>query len=112
MKKLGIILLTAGALGSCMGGGSTIKKNRNMQFDCENEFKVTFSERVVIASGDSTTSVKVSVKSPELNGEYDMQQVRAASGVKYATKDGKYYFWEHQGEFTFGTEDSIYSVCK
>lgn len=112
MKNWGIMLLTASVLCACAGGGTTIKKNRNMEFNCENQFKVTFSEQVVIASGDSTTSIKVSVKSPSLNGEYDMQQARAASGVKYETKDGKYYFWEHQGEFTFGTEDSVYCLCK
>ncbi|MDR0802774.1 MliC family protein [Fluviicola sp.] len=112
MKYLIIILITASALVSCVNTGRTIKKNRNMEFNCENHFKVTFQESITIISGDSTSKIKVFVKSPSLNGEYDMKQARAASGVKYETKDGKYYFWEHQGEFAFGTEDSVYCLCK
>lgn len=83
-----------------------------MEFNCENDFKVHFKESTTITNSDSTTTISVSVKSKNLNEEYIMQQVRAASGVKYATKDGKFIFWEHQGEFSFGTEDSTYCLCE
>lgn len=112
MKNLVIILATAGTLGACANDNDVIKKNRNMEFNCENQFNVHFRESITVSSGDSTSKITVSVKSPSLNGEYEMTQARAASGVKYETKDGKYYFWEHQGEFTFGTEDSVYCLCK
>lgn len=110
MKQLtsGIILTL---LLSACAGNSVIKKNRNMEFNCENDFKVLFTESLTVTNGDSTEKITVKVNSPKLNKEYNMHQVRAASGVKYATKDGKYIFWEHQGEFTFGTEDSTYSLC-
>jgi membrane-bound inhibitor of C-type lysozyme len=98
-------------LGAC-DGNSVMKKNRNMEFNCENDFKVRFTESLTITNGDSTEKITVKVNSPKLNKEFDMHQVRAASGVKYATKDGKYIYWEHQGEFLFGTEDSTYCLCK
>ena len=97
-------------LGAC-AGNSMIKKTRNLDFTCDNDFKVTFTDRISITNSDSTTKITLKVKSLKLSGEYDMKQVRAASGVKYASKDGKYIFWEHQGEFTFGTEDSTYCLC-
>ena len=98
-------------LGSCMGN-SVMKKNRNLEFNCDNDFKLRFTESTTVTNGDSTTKITVKVKSHKLNREYDMKQVRAASGVKYTSKDGNYIFWEHQGEFTFGTEDSTYCLCK
>ncbi len=106
---LGIIGILV--LGAC-AGKNVMKKNRNMDFNCENDFKVSFTENLTITNGDSTEKVTVKVNSPKLNREFDMKQVRAASGVKYATKDGKYIYWEHQGEFSFGTEDSTYCLCK
>lgn len=110
MKHLtsGIILILV--LAAC-NGNTVMKKNRNMEFNCDNNFKVVFTESTTITTSDSTSKITVQVKSPKLNGEYDMKQVRAASGVKYASKDGKYIFWEHQGAFTFGTEDSTYCLC-
>ena len=113
MKYLAIGMVSLGILASCgETGKGTFTKNRNMEFNCDNKFKLTFQESTVITEKDSTTKITVSVKSPSLTSEYDMQQARAASGVKYETKDGKFYFWEHQGEFTFGTEDSVYCLCK
>lgn len=113
MNYLAIGLISLGILASCSEtGNGTLTKTRNMEFNCDNNFKLTFQESTVITANDSTTKIKVSVKSPSLNSEYDMKQARAASGVKYETKDGKFYFWEHQGEFTFGTEDSTYCLCK
>ncbi len=97
-------------LGACTGN-TVMKKNRNMEFTCDNDFKVIFTESTTITNSDSTNKITVQVKSPKLNGEYDMKQVRAASGVKYTSKDGKFIFWEHQGAFTFGTEDSTYCLC-
>lgn len=99
------------ALGAC-AENNVMKKNRYMDFDCNNDFHVVFTESITITGSDSTGKITVKVKSPELNREFDMKQVRAASGVKYASKDGKYIFWEHQGEFTFGTEDSMYCLCQ
>lgn len=111
MKTLTSGILLALILGAC-AGNNVIKKNRNMEFDnCSNDFKVVFTESITITDTDSTGKITVKVKSPKLNQELDMKQVRAASGVKYASKDGKYIFWEHQGEFTFGTDDSTYCLC-
>lgn len=104
----GIILILV--LGGC-AGNSVMKKNRHLEFDCDKDFKVVFTESITISGTDSTDKITVKVKSPKLNGAYDMKRVRAASGVKYASKDGKYIFWEHQGEFKFGTEDSTYCLC-
>lgn len=104
-----------GIIGICLleaCSDSVMKKTRHLEFNCDNDFKVSFTERITVTNGDSTTKITVEVNSPDLDKEYDMQQVRAASGVKYATKNGKYIFWEHQGEFTFGTEDSTYCLCK
>lgn len=104
----GIILILV--LGGC-AGNSVMKKNRHLEFNCDKDFKVVFTESITITDRDSTRKVTVKVESPKLNDTYDMKQVRAASGVKYTSKDGKYVFWEHQGEFTFGTEDSTYCLC-
>lgn len=90
---------------------NVITKKRFMQYDCDNDFTVTFSENSTITSKDSTGKITVKVKSPKLNATYDMHQVRSGSGSKYASKEGKYIFWEHQGEFLFGTEDSTYCLC-
>ncbi len=110
MKHLtpGITLVLV--LAAC-NGNTVMKKNRNMEFDCSNDFHVVFTESITITNSDSTGKITVKVKSPQLNREFNMKQVRAASGVKYASKDGKYIFWEHQGAFTFGTEDSTYCLC-
>ncbi len=111
MKQLtfGIILVLA--LAAC--SDSVYTKTRRLDFNCDNDFKVSFTESTTIKNNtDTTNKVTVDVISPMLKREFSMKQVRAASGVKYATKDGKYIFWEHQGEFTFGTEDSTYCLCK
>ncbi|WP_343633014.1 MliC family protein [Fluviicola sp.] len=110
MKQLisGIALTLV--LGAC-AGNTVMNKNRHMEFDCSNDFHVVFTESITITASDSTGKITVKVKSPELNRKFDMKQVRAASGVKYASKDEKYIFWEHQGEFKFGTEDSTYCLC-
>lgn len=110
MKTLTSGILLALILGACVGN-NVMKKNRSMDFDCSNDFQVIFTESITVTNTDSTGKITVEVKSPKLNREFDMKQVRAASGVKYASKDGKYIFWEHQGEFTFGTEDSTYCLC-
>lgn len=110
MKRLTSAILLALILGACMEN-NVMKKNRNMEFDCNNDFHVVFTESITITNTDSTGKITVKVKSPRFSREFDMKQVRAASGVKYASKDGKYIFWEHQGEFTFGTEDSTYCLC-
>jgi len=110
MKTL-IYSISVLALGACMGN-NTIKKNRYLDFNCENKFKVEFSENSTISNSDTVSKITLKVKSPKLNREFDMVQTRAASGVRYATKDGKYIFWEHQGAFTFGTEDSTYCMCE
>jgi membrane-bound inhibitor of C-type lysozyme len=104
----GMLLL---ALTACTNN-TIIKKNRNLDFNCENNFKIRFSEKSTITNSDTTTKITLKVQSPKLNRTFDLEQTRAASGVRYATKDGKYIFWEHQGEFTFGTEDSTYCLCK
>lgn len=90
---------------------SVVTKTRNLEFNCSNDFNVTFTERLKITSSDSIEKITVSVKSPNLKGEFAMKQARAASGVRYVSEDGKYVFWEHQGAFTFGTEDSTYCLC-
>nr|WP_294859834.1 MliC family protein [uncultured Fluviicola sp.] len=110
MKRITSVI-TLILLSAC-AGNSVTKKHRHMEFNCENDFKVRFTESLTITNGDSTEKITVKVNSLKLNKEFDMHQVRAASGVKYATKDGKYIYWEHQGEFTFGTEDSTYCLCK
>lgn len=111
MKILTSTILFAFALGACTEN-NVITKTRNLEFDCDNNFHVVFTESITITATDSTEKITVKVKNPKLNREFDMKQVRAASGVKYASKDGKYIFWEHQGEFTFGTEDSTYCLCQ
>lgn len=110
MKYLFSGIILSLALASCIGN-NVVKKNRNFELDCSNNYKVAFSENITIRNGDSTGKITLRVRSPKFNGEYALKQVRSASGVKYASKDGKYIFWEHQGEFTFGTEDSTYCLC-
>lgn len=108
MKYLAFGVILTLISGACTS--HTKKRNRIMQFDCNNHFNISFEERTTITDDDSITKITVSVKSKDFNKELDMQQARAASGVKYSSKDG-YIFWEHQGEFTFGTEDSTYCLC-
>lgn len=103
-------ILLSLALASCMGN-NVVKKSRNLKFECTNDFQVSFSEDITFLNGDSTGKITVRVRSPRLDGEYQMEQAPAASGVKYVSKNGKYIFWEHQGEFSFGTEDSTYCLC-
>ena len=110
MKILTAGILLTILLGACVGNNTT-KKSRNFELDCSNNYKVAFSENITIRNGDSTGKITLRVRSPKFNGEYSLKQVRAASGVKYASKDEKYIFWEHQGEFIFGTEDSTYCLC-
>lgn len=111
MNISGLLGITALTLTSCVNN-NVITKTRNLDFNCSNDFKVTFTESIKITSRDSTGNITVAVKSPRLENEFSMKQARAASGVKYVSEDGKYVFWEHQGEFTFGTEDSTYCLCK
>lgn len=42
---------------------------------------------------------------------YDMIPSVSGSGAKFATKDGIYYFWEHQGEFSFAKNDENIAIC-
>lgn len=109
--KITSILLLSLVLASCLGN-HVIKKKRSFDLTCNRDFQVAFSEDIQIINGDTTQKIALKVKSPRLNQKYDLHQVRSASGAKYATKDGKYIFWEHQGEFTFGTEDSTYCLCE
>lgn len=44
------------------------------------------------------------VKNETTGQTYDMKSAVSGSGSKYADKDG-YFFWTHQGEFTFGKGD-------
>jgi membrane-bound inhibitor of C-type lysozyme len=88
------------------------KKVRMLQYNCSNDFTVSFEEETTVTDEDSTTAITVSVDSKNFDKKLKMEQVRSASGVKYATKDGKYIYWEHQGEVIFGTEDSTYCLCK
>ena len=110
-KIPGLLGITVLALTAC-GDDSVITKTRNLDFKCSNDFRVTFTERLKITPSDSTEKITLTIKSPQLKGEFPMKHARAASGVRYVSEDGKYVFWEHQGEFTFGTEDSTYSLCK
>ena len=69
----------------------TAKNFRYQSDDARTNFSVTYS-----ADG-STAEVK-----NETTGEtYSMKSAVSASGAKYENESG-YYFWEHQGEFSFG----------
>lgn len=108
---LGAILILSVA--ACSNPDSTMKKsNHIVEFNCDNNFRVSFEEMTTITDKDSTTKITVSVKSKNFTKDLEMKQVRSGSGVKYATNDGKYIYWEHQGEVIFGTEDSTYCLCK
>lgn len=112
MKKWTAGILPALVLGACAGNQVT-EKSREMVFPtCTNDFFIIFNETTTFTESDSTTKVTLEVKSPKLNRTFKLERVRSGSGVKYATKDGNYIFWEHQREFTFGTEDSTYCLCK
>ena len=112
MKKaiLGIALTLV--LAAC-AENDVIDKSREMVFpNCTNDFFLVFNESTTFAGSDSTTKVTLEVKSSKLNRKFRLDRVRSGSGVKYTSKDGKYIFWEHQEEFTFGTDDSTYCLCK
>jgi membrane-bound inhibitor of C-type lysozyme len=99
---LGSILIFA--LAACSNPVSTMKKSDHIvEFNCDKGFKVSFEEMTTITEKDSTTKITVSVKSKNFTKDLEMEQVRSGSGAKYATKDGKYIYWEHQGEVIFGT---------
>ncbi|MGV3611276.1 MAG: MliC family protein [Fluviicola sp.] len=111
MKNSIIVLAALLVLGSC--SESTVRKKvRMLQYNCSNVFSVSFEEKTTVTDEDSTTDITVSVDSKSFDKKLKMKQVRSASGVKYATKDGKYIYWEHQGETIFGTEDSTYCLCQ
>lgn len=63
-----------------------------------NDGKTTFS---VIFDNENQTAA---VKNETTGKTYDMKSVTSGSGAKFADKDGN-FFWEHQGEFTFGKGD-------
>lgn len=44
--------------------------------------------------------------------QYLMLTTVAASGAKFATRDGMSSFWEHQGEFTFEQNGTVVAICK
>lgn len=104
---MGIAVL---ALTACVNN-NVMTKTRNLDLTCSNGFTIMFTERLQVTNFDSTLTITTAVKSRKMNQEISMKQARAASGVRYVSKDGKYIFWEHQGEFTFGTEDSTYCLC-
>jgi membrane-bound inhibitor of C-type lysozyme len=111
MKHLVIGILFIVGLTAC--SGSHVKKiNRIMQYSCSNDFSLSFEERTTVTDKDSTTKISVLVKSKSFTKELEMNPVKSGSGAKYATKDGNYFYWEHQGEVSFGTEDSTYCLCK
>jgi len=43
---------------------------------------------------------------------YDMAPSMSGSGSRFATGDGKYSLWEHQGEFTFAVDEANEAVCR
>ncbi|MNJ91980.1 Membrane-bound lysozyme-inhibitor of c-type lysozyme [compost metagenome] len=112
MRIIGLLGITSICMLTACTEPHVITRTRNLEFNCSNDFKVTFTERIEINLSDTTEKITVAVKSPDLKGDFSMKQARAASGVRYVSEDGKYVFWEHQGEFTFGTEDSTYCLCK
>lgn len=108
VSAIGILALAATACAD----NQVITKTRNLDLNCNNNFKITFTERLKVTPLDSTLKITTIVTSPKFTGDFSMKQARAASGVRYVSEDGNYVFWEHQGEFTFGTEDSTYCLCK
>ncbi|MNV02501.1 hypothetical protein D3C71_927380 [compost metagenome] len=109
MKKVisGIVLTLV--LVACAENGVTEKSREYVFPNCTNDFLMVFNERTTFTGSDSTTKVTLEVKSPALNRKFTFERVSSSeSGIKYASKDGKYILWEHQEEFTFGTKDSIY----
>lgn len=43
---------------------------------------------------------------------YHMVPARAASGAKFETEDGAYYFWEHQDVFRLGKGEETITECR
>lgn len=56
-------------------------------------------------------NLTLEVTEPGLVYEYAMMPVESASGSRYATVDGEYWWWEHQGEMTFGMGEETLTTC-
>ncbi len=57
-------------------------------------------------------NLTLEITQPGLVYEHAMAPVPSGSGAKFATYDGSFWWWEHQGEYTFGdASDQTLAVC-
>lgn len=87
-------------------------RTEKYELDCPKDYQLIFTRKTEITDRDTVVNNHLTVLHKTKTRHFDLKQVRSGSGVKYATSNGRYIFWEHQGEAQFGTEDSTYCTCK
>lgn len=112
MKYLLLFIFPVMCLSSCMEEiPYHEKRTEKYELDCPKGYRLVFTSETEITDSDSITNTHLTVLQNGKTEQFDLKQVRSGSGVKYVTSDGKYVFWEHQGEGRFGTEDSTFCTC-
>ncbi|TKG97325.1 hypothetical protein EYV94_02525 [Puteibacter caeruleilacunae] len=112
-------ILVVMALFSCTNRGGSSKDNEKGSKTTKEEITQLDGYTPLACSNGYTISYKYDGKGAlslvlEKDGKilkHEMMVSRSGSGARYETKDGKFVFWEHHGDFSYFVNDKKVCSC-